>query len=62
MLLLALTGFRRPLLLDRLRTEALPSLIEMARWHDSSHAQAYRVLLDRIAGLDEAVTHPVMPF
>jgi len=53
LLLMVLTGSRSSRLLERLRTEALPSLIEMARWHDPSHAQAYRVLLGRIAGLDE---------
>ena len=53
-LLMALTGSRPPQLLERLRTEALPSLIEMARWHDSSHARAYQELLGRIAGFDEA--------
>jgi hypothetical protein len=54
LLLMALTGSRPPQLLERLRTEGLPSLIEMARWHDSSHARAYQELLGRIAGFDEA--------
>jgi hypothetical protein len=54
LLLMALTGSRPPQLLERLRTEALPSLIEMARWHNSGHANAYRKLLGRIAGFDEA--------
>jgi len=53
-LLMALTRSRNPQLLDRLRRQALPSLVEMARWQDSSHAQAYRELLGRIAGFDEA--------
>lgn len=54
MLLMALTRSRDPRLLQRLRTEALPSLIEMARWHDPGHAVACRVILGRIAGLSEA--------
>lgn len=41
-------------LLDQLRASALDSLIEMARWHDRGHADSYRALLGRIAGLDEA--------
>jgi uncharacterized membrane protein len=53
-LLLALTTHRNAKLLERLETSALPSLIEMAKWHDSEHAYAYRVLLGRIAGLEEA--------
>jgi hypothetical protein len=54
LLLMALSRSRPLQLLERLRTQALPSLIEMARWQDSSHASAYRVLLGRIAGFDEA--------
>lgn len=53
-LLLALTTSRDPKLLEQLATLALPSLIEMAQWRDSKHAYAYRVLLGRIAGFDEA--------
>ncbi len=52
-LLMALTRSRNRQLLRRLRSEALQSLIEMARWEDPSHASAYRVLLGRIAGLSE---------
>jgi hypothetical protein len=33
--------------------KALPSLIEMARWKSSGHAQASFVLLGRVAGLSE---------
>jgi len=40
-------------LLDQLRGSALDSLIEMARWHDPGHADVYRLLLGRLAGLDE---------
>lgn len=54
LLLVALTGFRPRQLLERLRTEALLSLIEMARWQNLGHASAYRMLLGRIAGFDEA--------
>ncbi len=53
-LLLALTMHRNAKLLEQLSTSALSSLIEMAKWRDSEHAYAYRVLLGRIAGLDEA--------
>jgi HEAT repeats len=52
-LLLAVTTHRNAKLLERLATSALPSLIEMAKWHDSEHAYAYRLLLGRIAGLEE---------
>jgi len=51
--LAALAVSRSPQLLERLRTNALPSLIEMARWGNPGHAYSYRVLLGRIAGLDE---------
>ena len=53
-LLMVQTGSRNPLLLERLRTQALPSLVEMARWQDPRHANAYRILLGRMAGFDEA--------
>ncbi len=53
MLLMAITRSRNRHLLQRLRSEALQSLIEMARWEDPGHASAYRVLLGRIAGLNE---------
>jgi hypothetical protein len=53
MLLMVLTRSRNRELLQRLRSEALQSLIEMARWEDPGHAFAYRVLLGRIAGLNE---------
>lgn len=54
LLLVELSRARNPRLLDRLRSEATPSLIEMARWENPGHAYAYRVLLGRIAGLEEA--------
>lgn len=53
-LLMVLTASRSPQLLARLRTQALQSLIEMARWKDESHAYAHQVMLGRIAGFDEA--------
>jgi len=55
LLLLALTRSRPPQLLQRLRADALPSLIEMARWKDSGHAYPYQVMLGRIAGFDPAI-------
>ena len=51
--LTALTKSRSPKLLARLRSEALVSLIEMARWHNPGHAYTFRLLLARIAGIDE---------
>jgi hypothetical protein len=52
--LTSLTKSRSPKLLARLRSEALVSLIEMARWHDPGHAYSARLLLARIAGIEEA--------
>jgi hypothetical protein len=52
-LLLRLTEKRDPKLLEQLRTEALNSLVEMARWRDLGHAFSYRIMLGRIAGMDE---------
>lgn len=54
LLLMVLTRSRPPHLLKRLRTEALPSLIEMARWRNAGHAYAYKVMLGRIVGFDDA--------
>jgi hypothetical protein len=53
LLLMALTLSRNPQLLHQLSTEALPSLIEMARWRNPDHAYPYRVMLGRIAGCSE---------
>jgi hypothetical protein len=39
--------------LDMLRARALPSVIEMARWHDLKHALPAFILAGRLAGLDE---------
>jgi len=52
-LLMCLTRSRDQVSLQRLRLEALPSLIEMARWKDQGHATEYGVLLGRIAGFKE---------
>jgi hypothetical protein len=51
--LLRLTEKRDPAVLSELRRKALPSLIEMARWKSSAHAQASFILLGRIAELPE---------
>jgi hypothetical protein len=49
----SLTASRDPKLLEELRSEALASLIEMARWHSTGHAYTPRILLGRIAGIEE---------
>jgi hypothetical protein len=51
-LLDALSRWREPKLLAELRARALTSLLEMARWR-ASHAQDARVILGRIAGIEE---------
>ena len=53
LLLLALTKGRDPKVLTLLRTDALDSLIEMARWRSVGHAEAALAILGRIAGLSE---------
>lgn len=40
-------------LLTQLRSQALDSLLEMARWRSSGHAAFARILLGRIAGIEE---------
>jgi thioredoxin reductase (NADPH) len=52
LLLVALTS-RDPNVLTLLRTEALDSLVEMARWRNPGHAGAALAILGRIAGIDE---------
>jgi hypothetical protein len=52
-LLLVLSEKRDPRLLACLRKQALTSLIEMARWSYSGHADSARLMLGRIAGIDE---------
>jgi hypothetical protein len=44
---------RNPKLLSQLRSQALASLIEMARWRSGGHAGSARILLGRIAGIEE---------
>lgn len=53
LVLVALTATRDEKLLARLRTEALDSLLEMARWRYIGHAEAALTILGRIAGIDE---------
>jgi hypothetical protein len=53
LVLLALTKSRDPKMLALLRTEALNSLEEMARWRSLGHAEAALAILGRIAGLSE---------
>lgn len=48
-----LTGPRDPRLLRALRSQALQSLVEMARWKDRDHAWDARMILGRIAGIEE---------
>ena len=52
-LLTELTKSRPARLLDQLRAQALDSLIEMARWRSRGHADFARILLGRIAGIEE---------
>jgi hypothetical protein len=52
-LLAVLTNGRDARLLACLREQALTSLIEMARWSYAGHADNARLLLVRIAGIDE---------
>jgi len=51
--LLRLTDKRDSGVLFEIRQKALPSLIEMARWKSSGHAQSSFVLLGRVARLPE---------
>lgn len=53
LLLDVLSRRRNPGLLRLLRSEALESLMEMARWRSSSHAASARMVLGRIAGIEE---------
>jgi hypothetical protein len=52
-LLMALSGWRTPKLLAALRARAFDSLVEMARWHDTGHASSARMMLGRMAGIEE---------
>jgi len=53
LLLGVLSRGRDPRLLRLLRSEALDSLMEMARWRDPNHASDARMILGRIAGIEE---------
>jgi hypothetical protein len=52
-LLDVLTRSRDPELLRQLRAAALDNLLEMARWRNTGHAEPARMLLGRIAGIEE---------
>lgn len=52
-LLDGLTVSRDPKILHAIDTGARDSLIEMSRWHETGHAYEYRILLGRIAGIEE---------
>jgi hypothetical protein len=49
-----LTAQRDPTLLACLREQALTSLIEMARWSYPGHSHGARLILGRIAGIEES--------
>lgn len=51
--LVELTQDHDPDTLALIRERALPSVIEMARWHDLNHALPAFILAGRVAGLDE---------
>jgi len=52
-LLERLTTNRNPVVLARLRSVALDSLIEMTMWREANHAHSARMLLGRVAGIPE---------
>lgn len=52
-LLEQLSQRRDPRLLGQLRAKAQASLMEMARWRSSGHAYPARVIIGRIAGIEE---------
>ena len=52
--LATLTETPNPSALDLLRSQALPSVVEMARWRDLKHALPSFLLAGRLAGMDEA--------
>jgi hypothetical protein len=53
MLLSVLTVSRNPTLLGALRKNAFEALIEMARWRSAGHAYHARMILGRMAGIEE---------
>jgi hypothetical protein len=48
-----LSTSRDPRLLALLRDRSMPSLVEMARWHELGHAGAALMMLGRIAGMSD---------
>lgn len=48
-----LTKSRDPKLLNEIKQQALPSVIEMAKWKDRGHAFYSFVIMGRIAGVEE---------
>lgn len=52
-LLSVLTARRDPALLSLLRRLALEALIEMTRWRNTGHAHDARMILGRVAGIEE---------
>jgi len=52
-LLSVLTAHRDPTLLTCLHEQALTSLVEMARWSSPGHADSARLMLGRIAAIEE---------
>jgi hypothetical protein len=53
MVLEELAKSREPGLLRRIRAEALPSLVEMARWRSSGHSYSAKFILGRVGGIGE---------
>lgn len=53
MVLGILSRGRRPALLRELKQQSLDALVEMARWRDTGHASDARVILGRIAAIEE---------
>jgi hypothetical protein len=52
--LMSLTAARDPAVLRTLRAQALPALVEMARWTNPGHVLAPFLILARMAGVDDA--------
>ncbi len=48
-----LTQNRSAKVLNEIKQQALPSIIEMAKWKDRGHATFCFIILGRIAGVDE---------
>jgi len=51
--LLRLTTHRDPTLLSLLREQALPALVDIARWRSTGHAYAGYMILGRVEGMQE---------